>query len=44
MKIEQTLIDFGRNANVQKNKIGISLANAKLLKKEQEVLEELYLH
>ena len=38
VKIEQTLIDFGRNANVQKNKIGISLANAKLLKKEQEVL------
>ena len=38
IKIEQTLIDFGRNANVQKNKIGINLASAKLLKKEQEVL------
>jgi len=38
IKIEQTLIDFGRNANVQKNKIGINLAGAKLLKKEQEVL------
>ncbi|MDB0048942.1 TolC family protein [Candidatus Pelagibacter sp.] len=38
IKIEQTLIDFGRNADVQKNKIGISLAVAKLLKKEQEVL------
>ena len=38
IKIEQTLIDFGRNANVQKNKIGINLARAKLLKKEQEVL------
>jgi outer membrane protein len=38
IKIEQTLIDFGRNANVQKNKIGINLADAKLLKKEQEVL------
>ena len=38
IKIEQTLIDFGRNADVQKNKIGINLANIKLLKKEQEVL------
>ena len=38
IKIEQTLIDFGRNADVQKNQIGISLAAIKLLKKEQEVL------
>jgi outer membrane protein len=38
IKIEQTLIDFGRNADVQKNEIGIDLANVKLLKKEQEVL------
>ena len=38
IKIEQTLIDFGRNADVQKNKIGISLAAIKLLKKEQEIL------
>jgi outer membrane protein len=38
IKIEQTLIDLGRNANVQKNEIGISLASTKLLKKEQEVL------
>ena len=38
IKIEQTLIDFSRNANVQKNKIGINLARVKLLKKEQEVL------
>jgi len=38
IKIEQTLIDFGRNADVQKNKIGIDLAVIKLLKKEQEVL------
>ena len=38
IKIEQTLIDFGRNANVQKNEIGINLAGIKLLKKEQEVL------
>ncbi len=38
IKIEQTLIDFGRNADVQKNQIGIRLAAIKLLKKEQEVL------
>jgi len=38
IKIEQILIDFGRNADVQKNKIGITLAAIKLLKKEQEVL------
>ena len=38
IKIEQTLIDFGINADVKKNKIGINLAVIKLLKKEQEVL------
>ena len=38
IKIEQTLIDLSRNADVQKSKIGINLANTKLLKKEQEVL------
>jgi len=36
--IEQTLIDFGRGAEHEKNKIGINLAKAKLLKKEQEIL------
>ena len=36
--IEQTLIDFGRSAQNEKNKIGISIAKAKLLKKEQEIL------
>ena len=38
IKIEQTLVDFGRSADVKKNKIGIDLASVKLLKKEQEVL------
>jgi len=38
VKIEQTLVDFGRSADYQKNKIGINLANAKLLKKEQDIL------
>ena len=36
--IEQTLIDFGRGAELAKSKIGIDLANAKFLKKEQEIL------
>tara|TARA_B100001063_G_scaffold200931_1_gene194201 strand:- start:72 stop:1367 length:1296 start_codon:yes stop_codon:yes gene_type:complete len=36
--IEQTLIDFGRGAELAKSKIGIDLANAKLQKKEQEIL------
>ena len=36
--ITQTLIDFGRGAEYAKNKIGIDLAKAKLLKKEQEIL------
>jgi len=36
--IQQTLIDFGRSADYQKNKIGINLAKAKLLKKEQDIL------
>ena len=35
--IEQTLVDFGRNAEYEKNKIGIDLAKAKLLKKEQDI-------
>ena len=38
IKIEQTLIDFGRDAEYKKKKIGINLAEAKLLKKEQEIL------
>jgi outer membrane protein len=38
LTIEQTLLDLGKNANIQKNKIGIDLAKAKVLKKEQEIL------
>tara|TARA_B100001057_G_C22779550_1_gene923083 strand:- start:89 stop:1384 length:1296 start_codon:yes stop_codon:yes gene_type:complete len=37
-KVTQTLIDFGRGAEFAKSKIGIDLAKAKLLKKEQEIL------
>ena len=36
--ITQTLVDFGRGAEYAKSKIGIDLAKAKLLKKEQEIL------
>ena len=36
--VTQTLIDFGRGAELAKSKIGIDLADAKLLKKEQEIL------
>ncbi len=36
--ITQTLIDFGRGAELNKSKIGIELAKAKLLKKEQDIL------
>ena len=36
--ISQTLIDFGRGAELSKSKIGLNLAKAKLLKKEQYIL------
>ena len=38
ISIDQTLIDFGRGAELSKSKIGINLAKAKLLKKEQDIL------
>jgi outer membrane protein len=38
IKITQTLIDFGRGAEFKKSKIGIEIAKAKLLKKEQDIL------
>ena len=38
IKLEQTLVDFGRGAEYQKSKIGINLAESKLLKKEQDIL------
>ena len=36
--ISQTLIDFGRGAELSKSEIGLNLAKAKLLKKEQDIL------
>ena len=38
LSITQTLFDFGRGADLSKSKIGINLAKAKLLKKEQDIL------
>ena len=38
INVTQTLVDFGRGAELAKSKIGIELAKAKVLKKEQEVL------
>ena len=38
IKLEQTLLDYGRDITYEKNIIGFELAKAKLLKKEQEVL------
>ena len=36
--VEQSLIDFGRGAELSKSKIGLDLAKATLLKKEQDIL------
>jgi len=36
--VSQTLIDFGRGAELSKSEIGLNLAKAKLLKKEQDIL------
>jgi len=38
LSITQTIFDFGRGADLSKSKIGINLAKAKLLKKEQDIL------
>ena len=39
VKIEHTLYDgFGRNAELEKSELGLNLAEAKLAKKEQEIL------
>ena len=38
ISISQTLIDFGRGAELSKSRIGLDLAKVKLLKKEQDIL------
>ena len=37
IKLEQTLIDFGRNAELKKSQLGLNLSKEKLKKMEQEV-------
>ncbi len=38
IKLEQTLLDYSRDINHEKNIIGLELSKAKLLKKEQDIL------
>ena len=40
IKLEQTLIDYGRELTLQKNVIGLDLAKAQLVKKEQDILHK----
>ena len=38
IKLEQTLLDYGRDISHEKNIVGLELAKAKLIKKEQDVI------
>ena len=38
IKLEQSLLDYGRDISHQKNIVGLELARAKLSKKEQDVI------
>ena len=38
MKLEQTLLDYGRDLTLEKNITALDLAKAKLVKKEQSIL------
>ena len=38
IKLEQTLLDYGRDISHQKNIVGLELAKANLIKKEQDVI------
>ena len=40
IKIEQTILDYGRDLTLEKNKVSLILAKAQLIKKEQEVLHD----
>ncbi|MDA7637337.1 TolC family protein [Candidatus Pelagibacter sp.] len=40
IKLEQTILDYGRDLTVEKNIISLNLAKAQLVKKEQEVLHD----
>mgnify|MGYP001404068393 FL=1 len=38
IKLEQTILDYGRDLSLEKSLIGLDLAKAKLIKKEQDIL------
>ena len=40
LKIEQTILDYGRDLTLEINKVLLTLAKAQLIKKEQEVLHD----
>ena len=40
IKLEQTLLDFGRDLTLEKNITALDLAKAKLIKKEQDILHK----
>ena len=40
IKLEQTLLDYGRDLTYEKNIVGLDLAKAKLIKKEQDILHK----
>ena len=40
IKLEQTILDYGRDLSYEKNLAGLDLAKAKLVKKEQDVLHD----
>ena len=43
IKLEQTLLDYGRDLTLEKNITGLELAKAKLIKKEQEILSLIHI-
>ena len=38
IKLEQTILDYGRDLSLEKSLIGLDLAKAKLIKKEKDIL------
>jgi len=38
IKLEQTILDYGRDLSLEKSLIGLDLAKARLIKKEQDIL------
>ena len=40
IKLEQTILDYGRDLTLEKNITGLELAKAKLIKKEQDILHK----